>query len=298
MHRLFLVCLVAGLSILFLTGQAANAKPLIVQASSYPAYYFAQRVATDSFDVRYRVPNAVDPAFWRPGDEDLIAFQQADIILLNGATYEKWLKTVTLPRSIMLDTSKGFSDQYLESEGEVHQHGKGIAHSHGGTAMTTWLDFALAAKQAESIAERFIVEAPADEAAIKERLAVLKEDLEELDDRMNAIAGAWADKELIIASHPVYQYLAKAYGFTLESVEWEWNTPLGDQETAKLKALIDKNQASWMIWESNPTKDNQARIRQLGLEILVVSPCGNRIGDKDWLQIMHNNVLMLESIVN
>ena len=88
MHRLFLVCLVAGLSILFLTGQAANAKPLIVQASSYPAYYFAQRVATDSFDVRYRVPNAVDPAFWRPGDEDLIAFQQADIILLNGATYE------------------------------------------------------------------------------------------------------------------------------------------------------------------------------------------------------------------
>ena len=297
MHRLFLVCLVAGLSILFQTGQVANAKPLVVQASSYPAYYFAQRVATDSFDVRYRVPNAVDPAFWRPGDEDLIAFQQADIILLNGATYEKWLKTVTLPRSIMLDTSKGFSDQYLESEGEVHQHGNGIAHSHGGTAMTTWLDFALAAKQAESIAERFIVEAPADEAAIKDRLAVLKEDLEELDDRMNAIAGAWADKELIIASHPVYQYLAKAYGLTLESVEWEWSTPLGDQETAKLKALIDKNQASWMIWESNPTKDNQARIRQLGLEILVVSPCGNRIGDKDWLQIMRNNVLMRESIV-
>ena len=70
-----------------------------------------------------------------------------------------------------------------------------------------------------------------------------------------------------------------------------------DKETAKLKALIDKNQASWMMWESNPTKESQARIRQLGLEILVVSPCGNRIGDKDWLQIMHNNVLMLESIV-
>ena len=297
MHRLFLVCLVAGLSILFLTGQAANAKPLVVQASSYPAYYFAQRVATDSFDVRYRVPNAVDPAFWRPGDEDLIAFQQADIILLNGATYEKWLKTVTLPRSIMLDTSKGFSDQYLESEGKTHQHGNGVDHSHGGTAMTTWLDFALAAKQAESIAERFIVEVPGDEAAIKERLAVLKEDLEKLDDRMNAVAGAWGDKELIIASHPVYQYLAKAYRFTIESMEWEWNTPLGEQETAKLKALIDKNQASWMMWESNPTKESQARIRQLGLEILVVSPCGNRIGDKDWLQIMHNNVLMLESIV-
>ncbi len=297
MHRLFLVCLIAGLSILFLAGQAANAKPLVVQASNYPAYYFAKRVATDSFDVQYRIPNDVDPAFWRPGDEDLIAFQRADIILLNGATYEKWLKTVTLPRSIMLDTSKGFSDQYLESEGEVHQHGDGVAHSHGGTAMTTWLDFALAAKQAESIAERFIEEAPGDEAAIKERLAALKEDLKELDDRMNAVAGAWGDKELIIASHPVYQYLAKAYGFTLESMEWEWNTPLGDQETAKLKALIDQHQASWMMWESNPTKDSQARIRQLGLEILVVSPCGNRIGDKDWLQIMHNNVLMLESIV-
>lgn len=297
MHRLFPVCLVAGLSILFQTGQAANARPLVVQASSYPTYYFAQRVATDSFDVRYRVPNAVDPAFWRPGDEDLIAFQQADIILLNGATYEKWLKTVTLPRSILLDTSKGFSDQYLESEGELHQHGNGIAHSHGGTAMTTWLDFALAAKQAESIAERFIVEAPGDEAAIEERLAALIEDLEELDDRMNAVAEAWGDKELIIASHPVYQYLAKAYGFTLESMKWESNTPLGEQEMAKLTALIDKNQVSWMMWESNPTKDSQARIRQLGLKILVVSPCGNRIGDKDWLQIMHNNVLMLESIV-
>lgn len=297
MHRLFPAFLVAGLTILFLTGRAANAKPLVVQASNYPAYYFAQRVATDSFDVRYRVPKAVDPAFWRPGDDDLIAFQQADIILLNGATYEKWLKMVTLPRSIMLDTSKDFSDQYLEYEGEVHQHGNGVAHSHGGTAMTTWLDFALAAKQAESIAERFTEEVPQDGAAIKERLAALQEDLKKLDDRMNAVAGAWGDKELIIASHPVYQYLAKAYGFTLESMEWEWNTPLGEQETAKLKALIDEHQARWMIWESSTTKDSQARIGQLGLKILVVSPCGNRIGDKDWLQIMHNNVLMLESIV-
>jgi len=297
MHRPFLVCLFAGLSVLFLASQAAIAKPLVVQASNYPLYYFAKRVATDSFDVQYRVPNEVDPAFWRPGDEDLFAFQRADIILLNGATYEKWLKTVTLPRSIMLDTSKGFSDQYLESEGEVHQHGDGVAHSHEGTAMTTWLDFTLAAKQAESIAARFIEESPEDETAIKEQMAALKEDLKELDGRMNAVASAWGDKELMIASHPVYQYLANAYGFTLESMEWEWDTQLGEQELAKLKTLIEEHQASWMIWESNPTKDSQARIRQLGLEILVVSPCGNRIGDKDWLQMMHSNVLMLESIV-
>ena len=39
----------------------------------------------------------VGPAFWAPEVETIAAFQAADLILLNGATYAKWLKTASLP---------------------------------------------------------------------------------------------------------------------------------------------------------------------------------------------------------
>ena len=76
------------------------------------------------------------------------------MIFTNGAGYAKWLKTVSLPKSKMIDTSRRFKADYIEVQDTgTHTHGPTGEHAHGGTAFTTWLDFRQAAQQAQAVME-------------------------------------------------------------------------------------------------------------------------------------------------
>ncbi len=88
----------------------------LVYASNYPLQYFAERISAPLVDVRFPVPASEDPAFWKPAPEDVLALQQADLVVLNGASYESWLKNVSLPASRLVDTSEGFKEQLIAEE--------------------------------------------------------------------------------------------------------------------------------------------------------------------------------------
>ena len=138
-------------------------KPIIA-VTNYPLMYFAQRVVGDHASVIFPIPPDVDPAFWLPDVSGVLAFQSADIILLNGATYSKWLDKVSLPKRKLVNTSKAFQDQYLLIENlTTHRHGPQGEHAHAGVAFTTWLDFQQAIQQAEVILNAVIKLAPQHE---------------------------------------------------------------------------------------------------------------------------------------
>ena len=129
----------------------AEAKP-VVYTVNYPLQYFAQRIAGDHADVIFPVPAGIDPAFWQPDAETITRFQDADLILLNGAGYAKWTGRASLPRSKLVDSSAGFRDKLIENTDRIaHSHGREGSHSHAGTAFTTWLDFSQAAAQVRTI---------------------------------------------------------------------------------------------------------------------------------------------------
>ncbi len=273
----------------------ADEKP-VVQSVNYPLHYFATRLASDAFDVNYLVEPGIDPAFWKPDDKALIAFQKADLILRNGADYEKWMKTVSLPPAKMLDTSKVFSSALIKTEGQEHRHGNGSVHSHAGTAFTTWIDFSQAILQAEAIALRFKAMQPDSVAKIEENHVALKSDLVSLDTAMKAFGEKWGSKPLV-ASHPIYQYLARAYGLKIEAIEWEPEMEITDKDLADLKKILSKHQAGWMIWEDQPTEENIAAIAGLGLKSVVFSPCANLPDEGDWLTVMKRNLANLEELL-
>ena len=129
-----------------------SAEPLKVYSSNYPLHYFSERIGGDFIYAKYIIPNTIDPAFWQPTAEDIQTLQQADIILLNGAGYEKWLANVSLPRRKLVNTSKAFQSDYLMvKQTTVHNHGYDGEHSHQGTAFTTWMDLTQAIQQAQDI---------------------------------------------------------------------------------------------------------------------------------------------------
>ncbi len=124
----------------------------VILAANYPLKYFAERIAEDLAKVELRAPPGVDPAYWKPTPETILAFQRADLILLNGAGYSRWVVYSTLPASRMLNTSAGFTQEYIRDQSaSLHAHGPGETHAHGELAFTTWLDPTLAIQQARAI---------------------------------------------------------------------------------------------------------------------------------------------------
>ncbi|MEM7014193.1 MAG: metal ABC transporter substrate-binding protein [Verrucomicrobiota bacterium] len=279
------------------SGPAVNnsGKPQ-VYVSNYPLKYFAERLGGDKIDVHFPAAGKGDPAYWKPTDADVENMQTADLILLNGATYEKWIDHVTLPGSIQIDTSMDLAAWYIEvEEGPTHSHGDGGEHSHKGTAFTTWLDFTQAQQQMRTIVDA-LNELPAFSSSGSLRDdKLLHGDLTSLDLKMQEVAKQIGDQPLL-ASHPIYQYMARHYELKIESVLWEPDVVPNDEAMAELQLLLEKHQAKWMIWENEPTTGSVKKLEALGIKSVVFNPCANEPEEGDFLSVMKQNIENLKSI--
>ena len=93
----------------------------VVAAVNYPLAYFAERIAGDAVEVKFLAPADEDPAFWTPEGKALAQYQNADLILLNGADYAKWTLRMSLPQARCVTTFRG---EPIEEKGKAHAHGK------------------------------------------------------------------------------------------------------------------------------------------------------------------------------
>jgi zinc transport system substrate-binding protein len=216
--------------------------------------------------------------------------QQADLILLNGAAYEKWLPLVTLPESRTVDTSAAFTERLIRQEGGVsHQHGPQGEHTHDDLAFTTWLDFALAAEHAEAVANALADLMPEKSSVIDSNLSTLREDLIMLDQQLASWAKDLA-REPVLGSHPVYQYLARRYDLNLRSLHWEPDELPENASWDNLGNLVEEHPARLMLWENTPAGETVTRLRQMKIESIVFSPCATTPPDGDFLEIMNRQV--------
>jgi zinc transport system substrate-binding protein len=281
---------IAAVMLWLSSSPAVAAERLVVYAVNYPLQYFAQRIAGDYAEVVLHVATGVDPAFWRPDAAAIGGFQRADVILLNGAGYAKWVERVSLPRRKLVDTSAGFSDRYIETKGRLtHSHGREGAHSHAGTAFTTWLDFSQAVEQARAVREALSRRMPEQRDTFAGNLLTLEHDLLALDAQLKTIV-AGDPSQPLLASHPVYQYLARRYALNLKSVMWEPDAVAPESEWRALAKLHEGHPATWMLWESEPVPENSERLQQIGIQSTVFDPCANRPAAGDFLSVMSSNL--------
>ncbi|MHC5001898.1 MAG: metal ABC transporter substrate-binding protein [Planctomycetota bacterium] len=275
---------------------APAASRATVYVVNYPLAYFARRVAGDRVEVVFPAPDDEDPAFWSPSDETIVAYQRADLVLLNGASYARWVDLASLPAARLVDTSAAFRDRLITmDDATVHAHGPGGAHEHGTVAFTTWLDPRLAIAQAEAIHAAFVRTWPEHRAELDAGLEGLRSDLAELDASLASALAPLAGVSLV-PSHPVYQYLARRYGLELPSVHWEPGEPPTDAMWAELDEVLRDHPATWMIWEGEPVERTVAELRERGIGSVVVDPCGSRPVAGDYLGTMRANVARLRAM--
>ena len=269
---------------------------LVIYTVNYPLAYFAERIGGDLVEVHFPAPGEEDPAFWSPDADTIAAYQGADLILLNGAGYAKWVDRAALPSSRVVNTSGGFTEQLLPIEGTVtHSHGPEGEHEHGDLAFTTWLDPELAIQHAQAIEAAIAVLRPDDEPEIDQRMESLRSNLLDIDGRLQFAAETLGDTPLLF-SHPVYQYLISRYELNGVEVHWEPDQVPDGHAWDHLKGTLQTHPAKWMIWEGEPLEGTVAKLAERGISSIVFDPCGNRPDEGDYLSVMKENVERMKPV--
>lgn len=283
--------------LVFLGVNAASADtPLQVYTVNYPLTYFAERIGGEHVEVVFPAPEGVDPAFWKPDEATIEKYQQADLIILNGAEYEKWTKQVSLPIARKVDTSKSYRNELIHFETSVtHSHGPTGDHSHSGTAFTTWLDFSQAIQQAEAILIALSRKDAVHKPYFEKNFESLHNDLVELDKRMLALGRKSGGKPLL-ASHPIYQYMARRYNLNLEMVMWEPDVDPGKEQWQHLDIIRKNHPAKYMIWEGEPLGQSKEKLAALKIQSVVFEPCFSVPAKGDFLSVMKSNISNLEAL--
>ncbi len=278
-------------------------RPGEILTTFYPTQYFAQRIVGDAVPVVCPVPEDADPIFWQPSRADLERYQAADLIVVNGAEFEKWVNGASLPSSRVVDTAKRFEDQFVTFESTTHRHGTGGQHTHEGIDGHTWLDPVLARQQAEAIAEAVTRSFPRHAATLRQNALGLYADLEALDRRFQEASEVIREVQLL-ASHPAYNYLARRYQWQITNFDLDPELPISDEQIASLKAALPDSGRALLLWEGDPLAESPARIeREIGVRSLVFSPAellgeAERRAGQDWLSIQIANLERLLSAVN
>jgi len=266
----------------------------VIYTVNYPLAWMAQQLLADTAEVVFPAPANVDPAFWQPDTDTVLRYQQADLVLLNGAGYASWVARVSLPGRTLIDTSGAYPEQLLTvPAGPSHSHGPGGQHSHGELAFTTWLDLGLARQQSQAVsvaAQRLL---PSQATAIEQRLAELQRMLTVMDERLMALGRQLGERPLLY-SHPVYQYLQRRYQLNGRALHWEPDQVPDEAQWSHLQGILQSHPAQIMLWEAQPLPEVQVRLDELGIKTVVFSPMGNRPPSGDFASGMAANIERLE----
>ena len=245
-------------------------KPLTVLTTFYPTQYFAQRIAGDLATVICPVPEDADPIFWMPDAGTIQRYQQADLIILNGAGFEKWVEVVTLPQSALIDTAKLLTEPFIKYEhATVHQHGPEGEHTHEGIDGHTWLDPNNAKLQAQAILEALLTKRPTHEAQLRDRYDALANELDELDEALKTLK-----LPPVLCSHPAYNYLARRYDWKIHNLDLDPEQPLTADAITELRHTLTHFPSQHLLWEGEPLAANIQQLKQeCSLQSLTISPC-------------------------
>ncbi len=285
------------------TGTEAEKRPgkPVVYTTFYPTAYFAERIGGALVEVVNPCPPESDPATWMPSDATIAAYQEADLIVVNGASFEAWLARVSLPEARVVDTAKPLAETFIVMEHAMtHSHGPGGEHTHEGVDGHTWLDPENAKVQAGQIRDALIERLPEQKATLEANYQALAADLEALGERLHGLSERLGDRQLF-AAHPAYNYLARRYGWKVHNFGLDPLAVPGEDALAEVAAVHAKSPGTIMLWEAKPLAETAELMdARFGLKNVVYAPvesldAEDRSAGEDFMSLMGENVDRLEA---
>ena len=276
-----------------------SAEPVIL-TTFYPTHYFTEKITMGKVKVECPCPEDEDPIFWQPKRAVVSKYQQADMIVINGAEFEKWVAKVSLPQTKLVDSAKGIELLNYETA-TTHSHGPAGEHSHTGVDGHTWVDPLNALYQATAIYNAVAEQFPEHKDAFAAGFAELTKELKQLDSELKAVSKKMADTP-ILCSHPAYNYVGRRYGWNLKNLDLDPEAKLTEKQISDIRESLKTHPAKILVWEGEPTDEVANQVTEkLGLTSIVFSPCEGAPSDSsssDYFSIMTNNVKVLKDAIS
>lgn len=192
---------------------------LKIIASFFPLYDFARHVGDDRAEVTSLIPVGIEPHDWEPTAQNVVAVQDADMFIFNGAGLEgRWI--TQLQSEFKVDTSKGI--QLLQSgehEGEEEaQEQQSVLQETASSDPHIWLDPVLAKHQIEVIRDAFINLDPENTSYYRDNAARYISELESLDTSVRSQLLSNCTLKDFISFHDAFSYFANRYGLIQHSI--------------------------------------------------------------------------------
>jgi zinc transport system substrate-binding protein len=193
---------------------------LSVVTTFYPLTFLSQEIGGDQIQVTQLVPSNTEIHGWEPSASHIIAAEDADIIVYNGAGSDHWMKDEVLPAlsntktRTIIESTLGL--ELLTGEEHDHEHDE-HDHEHGLYDPHTWVSPYMAKLQAEKIYDALVQLDPEHESYYTQRWLDIKSRLEHLDSEYSTGLSN-SIKDEIFVSHEAFGYLSHRYGFEQHGV--------------------------------------------------------------------------------
>jgi len=187
---------------------AQSEKPKVV-ASASMIYDMARNIAGDVVDLEMIVPIGGDPHIHEPTPANARMVNKADLILINGLTFEGWMNeliensgtqgtTVTVTEGVDVLTSEAYQNS---------------ADPHAWMIATNGIIYA------DNIRKALTKLIPSKEATFRKNFRAYENKLNKLHSYIQSqIATIPAQKRILITSHDAFQYYGRGYGLQLEAI--------------------------------------------------------------------------------
>lgn len=222
---------------------------LCVVTTIFPYYDFVRQIAGDRVKLKLIVPAGMDSHSFEPTPADMIAMQEADVLVLNGGEMEQWvaqvldsLDTSHMTILTMMDYVDAVEEEHVEGMEDAHDHGASghgeDAHEHEDDADGEWnrlhaheedLDghemeieydehiwtSPVNAMAIVKIISRTLIEAaPEESVRFKANTDAYLKELTDLDSRFRQVVSHGRNHMIVVADKFPFRYFADEYGLS------------------------------------------------------------------------------------
>ena len=309
-----------GTALLMSAGCAAprvESGQLQVAATTYPLAFFAEQVGGPEAKVVQMIPPGVEAHNWEPSPRDIVAIEQSNVFVFNGAGLEPWGERVAESlegkSTIVVEATEGLElieasgeddhgdDDKDEQGGDDHGDDGDNEDEHGNEGLDphVWLSPTLAKLQVRHIANALAQADPNNRSRYERNAGELEDRLEQLREQFHS-GLAQCRTNRFITSHAAFGYLAEEFG--LEQVSIAGLSPDARPNPARMAALselVKEMGAKYIFYETLASPAlSETLAQEVGAETLALNPLEGLTPEEvqagsDYLSVMQENLANL-----
>lgn len=289
-------------------GDVTDSKIQIV-TSFYPLAELAQKVGGDYVEVKNLVPPGAEPHDFEPSPKDILALNNADLVIVNGVGFEPWAEKVipTLESKgvKVLDVSKVIPTLLKPTEPADHEitaaEGDKNEEEHFTYDPHFWLDPLMYMGQAKAVGETLSRIRPDHTKDFAKNTDAYVAQLQDLDAQFTAGLKS-CTLQKIVTNHASFGYLAKRYGLTMLPISGlSPDSEPSAKKLGELTELVKKDGVKIIFTESllSP-KVSETLAKEAGVQTMVLNPLEGLTTDaikagENYVSVMKKNLESLRT---